>query len=63
MKEYVSEKLLQVVNEFKNQQVIPEDLIPHFTVERTKDKNHGDFATNLALTLAKPAKANPRQIA
>ncbi len=63
MKEYVSEQLLQIINKLKNQQFIPEDIIPRFTVERTKDKNHGDFATNLALTLAKPAKANPRQIA
>ncbi len=63
MKEYVSEQLLQVVDELKKQQVLPTDLTPRFTVERTKDKSHGDFASNLALTLAKPAKANPRQIA
>ncbi len=63
MKEYVSEQLLQIINKLKKQQFIPEDIIPRFTVERTKDKSHGDFATNLALTLAKPAKANPRQIA
>lgn len=63
MKEYVSEQLLQVVGELIKQQVLPADLTPRFTVERTKDKSHGDFATNLALTLAKPAKANPRQIA
>ena len=63
MKEYVSEQLLLLIEELKNQEVLPADLTPRFTVERTKDKSHGDFATNLALTLAKPAKANPRQIA
>ncbi len=63
MKAYVTAQLLQIIEELKNQQVINEDLTPNFTVERTKDKSHGDFATNLALTLAKPAKANPRQIA
>ncbi len=63
MKDYVSEQLLQLIEELKNQEVLPADLTPRFTVERTKDKSHGDFATNLALTLAKPAKANPRQIA
>ncbi|MFZ0790467.1 MAG: arginine--tRNA ligase, partial [Chromatiaceae bacterium] len=32
-------------------------------VERTKDSAHGDFATNLALTLAKPAGVRPRDLA
>ncbi len=32
-------------------------------VERTKDNAHGDFATNLALILAKPAGMRPRDLA
>ncbi|NJD08325.1 MAG: arginine--tRNA ligase [Methylococcaceae bacterium] len=32
-------------------------------VERTKDESHGDFATNLAMVLAKAARTNPRQLA
>ena len=32
-------------------------------VENTKDKAHGDFATNIALMLAKPAKCAPRALA
>ena len=32
-------------------------------LERPKSADHGDFATNLALTLAKPLKQNPRAIA
>ena len=32
-------------------------------VERTRDTSHGDFATNLAMTLAKAAKINPRLLA
>lgn len=32
-------------------------------LERPKSKEHGDFATNLALVLAKPLKQNPRAIA
>ena len=63
MKELVIDQLLKVIEDLKNQQVLPEELTPNFTVERTKDKNHGDFASNLALTLSKAAKANPRQIA
>ncbi len=32
-------------------------------LERPKQASHGDFATNLALQLAKPLKRNPRQLA
>lgn len=34
---------------------------PH--IERTRDANHGDFASNLAMTLTKAARRNPREIA
>ncbi|WP_295442794.1 arginine--tRNA ligase [uncultured Thiodictyon sp.] len=37
--------------------------LPEPQVERTKDQTHGDFATNLALLLAKPARARPRDLA
>lgn len=33
------------------------------TVERTRDASHGDFASNIALRLAKPARKSPRDIA
>ena len=33
------------------------------TVERTRDAKHGDFATNVALRLAKAARSNPRELA
>ncbi|MEP7245771.1 MAG: arginine--tRNA ligase [Gammaproteobacteria bacterium] len=33
------------------------------TVERTRDSQHGDFATNVALRLAKTARRNPRELA
>jgi arginyl-tRNA synthetase len=32
-------------------------------VERTRDPQHGDFTTNLALRLAKAARCNPRELA
>ena len=34
-----------------------------FTVEVPREKEHGDFATNLAMLLAKPARMAPRKIA
>lgn len=32
-------------------------------LEATRDKQHGDFATNMAMMLAKPARKNPRELA
>jgi len=44
--------------------VLPADLpLPEFVIERPKDRRHGDFSTNAALLLAKPAKSNPRALA
>jgi arginyl-tRNA synthetase len=44
--------------------ILPADIArPDIAVERTRDAAHGDFATNIAMQLAKPAKRNPRQLA
>jgi arginyl-tRNA synthetase len=48
---------------------LPEELVPAgargtgIEVERTRDALHGDFATNLAMRLAKPARQSPRKLA
>jgi arginyl-tRNA synthetase len=48
---------------------LPEDLLPQaaravsIEVESTRDPRHGDFASNLAMRLAKPARQNPRKLA
>ena len=43
---------------------LPADLpTPDFVIERPKDRSHGDFSTNAAMLLAKPAKSNPRALA
>ncbi len=39
------------------------DLVIESTVERTRDASHGDFASNIAMRLAKPARRSPRDIA
>src|SRR5690606_23901507 len=38
-------------------------LPPDFVVERPKTREHGDFATNAAMLLAKAARSNPRALA
>ena len=39
------------------------DLSMLSTVERTRDATHGDFASNVAMRLAKPARRSPRDLA
>jgi arginyl-tRNA synthetase len=39
------------------------DLSIESTVERTRDASHGDFASNIAMRLAKPARKSPRDVA
>ena len=63
MKQKIEELILQAVETLKAEGIIGLEITPHITIERTRDAQHGDFASNLALVLAKPAKANPRQLA
>ena len=42
---------------------LPADIAPEVMIERTRDRAHGDYASNLALLLAKPARSKPRDIA
>ena len=62
MKQYIESLLQKSLTELQTKGELP--AIPAFIqVEPTKDKQHGDFATNIALTLAKVAQKKPRQIA
>jgi len=58
------ELLLQAAIATLPPDVLPADIaLPPIEVERTRDAAHGDFATNIALQLARPARRNPRQLA
>lgn len=57
-------KIIQTaLTDLIQQEKLPKFDLPSIQIERTKDKLHGDFACNIAMMLAKPAKMNPRQIA
>ena len=53
----------QAIDQLKADNVIPADHEVKLHFERTRQKEHGDFATNVAMTLAKPARRNPRELA
>ncbi len=63
MKSAVESWLNDAICSLKIQGIIPNDLDIKASVTHTKDKSHGDFASNAALMLAKPAKKSPRAIA
>ncbi|MFI3181086.1 MAG: arginine--tRNA ligase, partial [Methylococcales bacterium] len=63
MKKQLETLISQAVAVLKSQEILPTDLNPTVHIERTRDTAHGDFATNIALMLAKSAKTNPRQLA
>lgn len=47
----------------KNNGTLNFEAIPDFVLEVPREKEHGDFATNLAMLLARQAKMPPRQVA
>lgn len=57
------EDLLQFAIDNLKCELLPQDFVPNFKIERSKERLHGDFSTNIALTLAKPCKAAPQKIA
>ena len=63
MKRTVEQLIHQVLQVMTQSGTIPNDLVVDFKVERTQDSSHGDFATNVALVLAKPCGMAPRKIA
>ncbi|MDT4330416.1 arginine--tRNA ligase [Methylomonas sp. MED-D] len=63
MKQTLESLLQQSVNALKAEGILDSDFEAQINLERTKDAQHGDFATNLAMLLAKPAKSSPRVLA
>ncbi|WP_110708079.1 arginine--tRNA ligase [Salinicola sp. CR57] len=63
MKETITQLLDTAVATLQGAGELPADLSPAIKVDPTRDKAHGDYATNLALVLAKPAGCKPRDLA
>ncbi|WP_151670129.1 arginine--tRNA ligase [Nitrincola schmidtii] len=63
MKEHLVTLLNQAIQALINQGTLPAETQADIHIENTRDKAHGDLATNLAMTLAKAARSNPRQLA
>jgi arginyl-tRNA synthetase len=63
MKDIIRQLIQQALAHLTSTGVLPQGLSPAIQVENTKDKTHGDFASNIAMMLAKPAGLKPRELA
>lgn len=63
MKDTIRHLIQQALTRLTAEGVLPEGLSPAIQVENTKDKSNGDFASNIAMMLAKPAAMKPRDLA
>ncbi len=63
MKDSIRHLIQQALDRLTAEGVLPEGLSPTIQVENTRDKTHGDFASNIAMMLAKPAGMKPRDLA
>ncbi|EKT4561004.1 arginine--tRNA ligase [Pseudomonas putida] len=63
MKDTIRQLIQQALTQLVTDGVLPEGLSPAIQVENARDKTHGDFASNIAMMLAKQAGMKPRDLA
>jgi arginyl-tRNA synthetase len=63
MKKRVAEVVTQALERLKTDGLLDFPEVPNFQVDIPKIPDHGDYATNAALVLAKAARRAPRQLA
>ena len=63
MKEHLEELLAQSILHLQRDGVLPADADIPVQLERTRSPEHGEFASNIAMVLAKQARMAPRQLA
>jgi arginyl-tRNA synthetase len=63
MKSLLSQLLSTAVSALQAQGDLPADIPNSVNLERTRDRQHGDYASNLAMVLGKAARARPRDLA
>lgn len=63
MKQQLHNLIHAALQKLQQTSKLPTDIAYDIKIDRTRDEKHGDFATNIALILAKQASMNPRQVA
>jgi arginyl-tRNA synthetase len=63
LKNNIEDLINQAINKLQQQGMLDASLQPNIQVTRTRDVAHGDFASNIAMMLSRPAGKNPRDLA
>jgi arginyl-tRNA synthetase len=63
LKDQLQALIAQAIHSLIQDGTLPADTDVDVQVTRTKDKSHGDFATTVALQVARPARRKPRDVA
>jgi arginyl-tRNA synthetase len=64
VKDQLRNLVLKAIDSLTSAGLLPADAtVPAFVVERTRSREHGDFATNAAMLLTKVAGRKPREVA
>ncbi|MDO9372410.1 MAG: arginine--tRNA ligase [Gammaproteobacteria bacterium] len=63
MKSHLCELLHAALQDLQTQNILAAGALPEIGVDHARDRQHGDFASNIALTLAKAAQRKPRELA
>ena len=63
MKETIRSVIRQAIESLEAVGMLPESSSMDIQINRSKNKSHGDFASNIALVLAKSARRPPRELA
>ncbi|MCP5136693.1 MAG: arginine--tRNA ligase [Gammaproteobacteria bacterium] len=63
MKALIEGLLNQALSQLQASGDLPADIQIEIKIDHAKNAEHGDYASNLALVLAKPARSNPRALA
>lgn len=63
VKEHLNELVMQALLDVRRKQRVELPETPEFVIERTRQREHGDFATNAALVLCKLLGMQPRDLA
>ncbi len=63
MRAHLEELVIQSLLHLQRDGKLPGDIEPAIIMERTRNPEHGDYACNIAMILAKPVRKSPRDIA
>lgn len=64
MKQHLEELIKEAIKRLQETEQLAKELLSYqIRVDRSRDKKHGDYASNIVLMLAKQANKNPRELA